>query len=149
MKVLSRIFVTGLGLGYIPGAPGTCGSLPGIALFLLTCRWPLIWQLLLLLTVFLAGVIAAASAEREWGEDPGRCVIDEVVGQWVTLLIAGATGWWWLLAGFLMFRLLDIVKPGIIDRSQRLGGGWGVMVDDLLAGLAGGLILLLARILLG
>ncbi len=149
MKVLSRIFVTGLGLGYIPGAPGTYGSLPGIALFLLTCRWPLIWQLLLLLTVFLAGVIAAASAEREWGEDPGRCVIDEVVGQWVTLLIAGATGWWWLLAGFLMFRLLDIVKPGIIDRSQRLGGGWGVMVDDLLAGLAGGLILLLARILLG
>lgn len=149
MHPLVKLFATGFGLGYLPVAPGTFGSLPGILLFLLALKLPVYWQLTLLLVLFLAGVAVANAAEREWGKDPGRCVIDEVVGQWLTLLIAGGTSWWWIGAGFFMFRLLDIAKPWLIDRSQNLPAGWGIMTDDLLAGLVAGLFLLLARSLLG
>ncbi len=145
MHLSTRLFVTAGGLGYLPGAPGTFGSLLAIPIFLLTAKLPWPVAALLLAAVTLAGVAAAEAAEREWGPDPGRCVIDEVAGQWLALLLLGRTGFWWLVAAFLLFRLLDIVKPGLIDRSQELPAGWGIMLDDLLAGLGTGLILLLVR----
>ncbi|HVB67502.1 MAG TPA: phosphatidylglycerophosphatase A, partial [Acetobacteraceae bacterium] len=68
------------------------------------------------------------------GGDPGFVVIDEVAGQWVALLGLARPGVWGLLAGFALFRLLDVTKPGPVGWADRQGGAWGVMGDDLIAG---------------
>ncbi len=144
------LLASGLGIGYLPGAPGTAGSLWAILLWWLVGGPQGGWPLLLGLSVFLlaAGTLACAAGEREWGHDPGRVVIDEVAGQWLALLILGRTEWPWLLAAFLLFRLLDIWKPGPVDSAQRLPGALGVMADDLLAGILAGIVLRLAALLL-
>jgi phosphatidylglycerophosphatase A len=90
---------------------------------------------ILVVATFFAGVAAARIvALAENCEDPKIVVVDEVVGQWVTLF-GLELGWGGLLAGFLLFRLMDIWKPFPIRRLEAIGGGWGVMLDDLLAGI--------------
>jgi len=86
------------------------------------------------LVLFFIGVRAATSAESLWGHDAGRIVIDEIVGMWAALLFLPRTVRIAVL-GFFIFRFLDIVKPFPAHRSQRLPAGWGVMVDDLIAGI--------------
>jgi phosphatidylglycerophosphatase A len=71
--------------------------------------------------------------EEEYGEDPSQAVIDEVAGQWIALFAIPASPLAVLLA-FILFRIFDILKPGLVDRAQRLPGGWGIMADDVLAG---------------
>ena len=146
MRILVRFYAAGLGTGWFPVAPGTVGSALGVALYWLVRGFPAGWTWLLWLLVTLLGVGAAHTAPAPGEHDPGWVVIDEISGQWLTLLLAGGVTWSWLLAGFLLFRLLDIWKPWLIDRVQSLPGGWGIMADDLLAGLAGGLLLLVVRL---
>jgi phosphatidylglycerophosphatase A len=148
MKALLRLIAAGLGTGYAPVAPGTVGSLLAFPLWLLAGGTEMPAWLMLALSLLLValGLFACAEGERAWGHDPGKVVIDEVAGQWVTLLVAQPVGWMGWLAAFLFFRLFDIWKPGPVDKLQQLPGAWGVMFDDLLAGLFAGLVILALRL---
>lgn len=139
----AKALVTGLGAGYSPLAPGTCGSLLALlaAWFLIPGHW---WALTAAaLLVSLAGVPLSTWAEKRWGADPPRVVIDEVAGQWLALVFLPKALAVYLPA-FLLFRLFDIVKPWGIYRVQEVSGGWGVVLDDLLAGVYTNIVLQLA-----
>ena len=130
------------GVGRAPIAPGTAGSLVGLAVATAVGRiplggpWPGILLAGLTLPVFLLGIRAAADAEKFFGRrDPGQVVVDEVAGQMLTFVARPEASWPWLWAGFLLFRFFDIVKPFPARHAERLPGGWGVMVDDVVAGL--------------
>ncbi len=132
MRRVARLIASGLGTGYAPKAPGTVGSLaalvPGAAL-LLGPPWAL--PLAILLVTF-AGLWAIAPACGT--DDPGWVVVDEFAGQWMALLPLASPSPLGLLAAFLLFRLLDITKPGPIGWADRQHGAAGVMADDLIAG---------------
>ena len=122
--------------GYAPVAPGTFGSAAGLLLFwAVRATGSLAVEAAVLLAVTAVGVAAATRAESAVGRrDPGLIVIDETAGMLLTLAAVpvGPAG---AAVGFLAFRLFDIVKPFPARRAERLPGGWGVMADDLVAGL--------------
>jgi len=141
LDTASRLVATGLGSGYSPVAPGTAGSLVGLLLFLPLAglAWPT--QLAAIAAVTLGGTLAAARVARGVGrKDPGLVVVDEVAGQWLTFLALPVTPVT-ALAGFLLFRLMDIVKPWPARDLERLPGGIGIMADDLAAGVYANLAL--------
>ncbi|MEI6243612.1 MAG: phosphatidylglycerophosphatase A [Acidobacteriota bacterium] len=128
-------------LGFAPIAPGTFGSAAGILIYWLTRHWSTPAQLGLIVVVTVVGTWAATEAAKHFGrEDPGQVVIDEVAGQLVTLAFTGA-GVTAALAGFFIFRILDIIKPYPANRFERLHGGVGIMADDLMAGVYGCVLL--------
>ena len=134
-----EMYVTWFGLGYAPVASGTFGTLGGVAIAALVgWTWPELYlSLLIALTLIMSllGALAGGWAERRYGrKDPGEFVLDEVVGYLVTVLWIGFPGWSHLLLGFFLFRLFDIVKPWPARRLEKLPGGWGIVVDDLVAG---------------
>lgn len=121
--------------GYFPIAPGTVGSAAGLVVYLLVW-WTksVIVEVGLIAAVFAAGTWAATRAERFFGGiDPGPVVIDEVLGMLVTLAFIPA-GWSAVLAGFLLFRVFDVIKPYPADRLEKCHGGFGIMADDAMAG---------------
>jgi phosphatidylglycerophosphatase A len=129
------VFVATAGYcGYFPVAPGTIGSAVGLVVYLLVW-WtgsPVV-EAGLIVGLFLAGVWAGTTAERYFGGiDPGPVVLDEVVGMLITLAFipVGLTG---ALAGFVLFRFYDVIKPFPANRLERLHGGLGVMADDAMA----------------
>lgn len=131
------------GAGYFPIAPGTVGSAVGVVVFVLERLAGVGWafEAALILGLFVLGCWAGSEAERHFGlEDPSPVVIDEVVGQLITLafLPASPVG---ILLGFLLFRILDIVKPSPARQLERLHGGLGIMADDGMAGLYGQLLM--------
>ena len=130
-------------VGYFPVAPGTAGSLAGLAVFGLlraAGATPLV-DLVVIAALFAAGAWSGTHAERHFGgTDPGAGVIDEVVGMLVTLWALPATG---IVAviGFFVFRLLDVVKPWPAGRLETLHGGLGMMADDVMAAVYSNLVL--------
>lgn len=124
--------------GLVPFAPGTAGSVVGLALLMLVRTARNEWiELLVLVVVVVVGIWSANVAERHYRrEDPGEIVVDEVAGMMLTLLWL-PSGWVSFLIGFLAFRFFDIVKPFPARLAERLPGGWGVMADDLVAGVYG------------
>jgi phosphatidylglycerophosphatase A len=134
VDLAARVVATAFGSGYAPVAPGTAGSAIGLLLFwpMAAWRWP--WQVGACLALLVVGAFAATRvAERVGLKDPGLVVVDEVVGQWVTLAalpFTPATA----VAGFLLFRAMDILKPWPARDLERLPGGWGIMSDDVAAG---------------
>jgi phosphatidylglycerophosphatase A len=136
----------GLGTGLAPFAPGTFGSIPGVMLFWLTLDFGLYVQLGIAATLALFGVwVCGESARRIGVHDHGGIVWDEITGMYLTLLAAPFTPAGWLLA-FVLFRIMDIVKPWPIrDLDHRLGGGVGIMLDDLVAALYAAVVLGLYR----
>ncbi len=138
------------GLGHAPIAPGTFGSAAGILIYWLTRHWSTEAQFAIIVVVCLVGTWAATQAATHFGrEDPGQVVIDEVAGQLVTLALTGA-GVTATIAGFLIFRVLDIIKPYPANRFEQLHGGLGIMADDVMAGVYGCLLLhLLMRVVPG
>jgi phosphatidylglycerophosphatase A len=133
---------TGFGTGYGPIAPGTWGSLPGLALAVGLDRWAGRWAVLAGVLVFaVAGVWAAGRVEELLGEkDPGLVVVDEIAGQMVTLLFLPLT-LPMLVIAFFLFRVFDVFKPWPARRLEDLPGGSGIMADDLMVGLYANLIL--------
>ncbi len=152
MKRLAILLSTFGYVGYFPIAPGTAGSAAALVLYGLL-RWlglPAV-DVAVIVVLSLAGVWAATVAEQHFGRtDPGHVVLDEVVGMLLTLLFVPVT-WSGLLAGFLLFRAFDIVKPPPARQMERLHGGLGIMADDIVAGIYGNIalrvILLLAPFL--
>lgn len=130
------------GLGYFPVGPGSVGAALGAVIVVALGRLPVatIWVsvavALVTAAIFAVGVGAATEAETYFRrKDPGHVVIDEVVGQMVTLVAFPRTGWKGLLVAYLIFRIVDVVKPFPARRLEHLPGGWGVMLDDVAAGL--------------
>lgn len=140
----------GFGSGLAPWAPGTAGTLAAVPLYLLLRPLPLTWYLAVLMVFFLAGIWACGKTARELNvHDPSAIVWDEFLGYLVTMAAAPA-GWVWILVGFVLFRLFDILKPWPIrELDHGIGGGLGIMLDDLVAGVFAGLLLLAARGFLG
>ena len=158
--------VTTFGVGYLPFAPGTWGSLVGVAIYLL-CGWidlsaaarlnaggwseaqVAAWSHSFILIVFLSfcllGIWAAGRSTKLFRhKDPSQAVVDEVIGQLITFLFIPFTfSWKIVLAGFLLFRLFDIWKPYPINSLQNLPAGVGVCADDILAGVYAGTCLAL------
>lgn len=129
------VFIATVGYcGYFPVAPGTIGSLAGLAVYAVV-RWPNspIVEVVVIGGIFAAGVWAGTVAERYFGGiDPGPIVIDEVVGMLITLAFV-PVGWSGALLGFVLFRIFDVIKPYPAGRFERLHGGLGVMADDAMA----------------
>ena len=124
----------GFGSGCAPKAPGTFGTLAAIPLYLLVQPLPVWAYLLLTVAGFVLGVWVCDRTARDLGvHDHPAIVWDEIIGYLITM-IAAPPGWLWLIVGFALFRLFDILKPWPIRRADRqIGGGFGIMFDDLLA----------------
>ena len=126
----------GFGSGLAPKAPGTFGTLAAIPLYLVLQPLPL-WAFVTVTLLFaLLGIYLCGATARTLGvHDHGGIVWDEIVGYLITM-IAVPPDWRWMLAGFLLFRFFDILKPWPIRwLDRRVGGGFGIMIDDVLAGL--------------
>ncbi len=156
---MTRLLTTFGNVGLLRPAPGTWGSLAGLFLGMVILRYggfPILVLSTVAITVVGFWAVGIELADRP-GEDPGEIVIDEVAGQWLCLLFPAAAFWMrdfdgWLpwpawLAAFLFFRLFDVLKPGPIGVVDRRGDAPGVMLDDLLAGLIGGVATLAAAAL--
>lgn len=132
IATFSRWIATFFGIGYFPVAPGTVGSAVALVIFWLLPNLGGSAIGIGLPVAFFIGVWTSTGAEKQLGHDAHPIIIDEVVGQWLALALI-PRGWLpWGLA-FLLFRGFDIWKPFPIYRSQKLPGGWGIMMDDLLA----------------
>ena len=129
------VFIATVGYcGYFPFAPGTVGSAAGLIVYLLVwwTQSPIV-EVALIVGLFGAGMWAGTTAEQYFGGiDPGPVVIDEVVGMLITLAFI-PVGWSGALAGFLLFRVFDVIKPFPAGRFEQLHGGLGVMADDAMA----------------
>ena len=142
MNLLARAIATVFGSGRFPFAPGTFASFLAV----------LVYKYLLsglsgparagtLAAIFFAGLWASGAHSAALGlKDPRPVVIDEVCGQWISLLFV-PPAWGYLAGGFLLFRVFDVLKPFPIRRLESLPGGWGIMADDVLAGMFSALIL--------
>ena len=108
--------------------------------FLFSPPLELIGWLIVLVVAFVVGVYTADKVAPEWGKDPGQVVVDEGVGFLFTVALL-PTDAWTLIVGFFVFRALDIVKPPPARQLESLPGGWGIVVDDVIAGIYGNLIL--------
>jgi len=144
-RLIATPIATWFGCGFAPVAPGTAGSLAAIAIAWLLERvyhvtaieFGVLGLLLIAPAIWAADVFA-----REIGEkDPGQVVVDEVVGQWITLAGAMNLNWKSWLAAFLLFRLFDIWKPPPVRQLEHLPGGAGIVADDAMAGVYAALVL--------
>jgi phosphatidylglycerophosphatase A len=140
MRGVLLAIATGCGVGYVPFAPGTFGSLLGLLVW--SAIGPsLLPQLMAIGLLLIVGAWSGSVAERHFkATDPGPVVVDEVLGMLVTLL-AVPVGWGAVLIGFFVFRLFDVIKPYPANRLERLPGGLGMMADDLMAAVYANLVL--------
>jgi phosphatidylglycerophosphatase A len=140
LSYLAQVIASTAFSGYFPIAPGTVGA--AVAITVLFILPALSWELLTIASVvfFFVGVWATTEAEKLWGHDAGRINWDEVVGMMVTV-VALPKHWISYFAAFIVFRFFDVVKPYPIGNSQKLPGGWGIMIDDVLAGVFSNILL--------
>jgi phosphatidylglycerophosphatase A len=129
---ISLAIATVGGIGYAPFAPGTFGSAAGLVVWWLLGPSP-VRQAVAIVVIFATGIVTGSVCERHFCRtDPGHVVIDEVAGMLITLLLV-PVGWMGMIGGFLLFRILDVIKPFPADRFEALHGGLGVMADDAMA----------------
>jgi len=140
MRVLAKTLATGFFSGFSPKAPGTIGSLVVLAAYWLAPPLGGIGFGVLLLVLFPLGVASSTVAEAHYGRDASVIVIDEMFGMLLTLF-ALEKNLTIAVAGFLLFRFFDIVKLFPIDTLQKLPKGWGIMMDDVVAGIYSNLLL--------
>jgi phosphatidylglycerophosphatase A len=127
--------------GKIPVAPGTAGTVVGVLIYLLMKALPPITYLVLVILICLGGAWVAGRAEVLLGrKDSPLIVIDEIAGYLIAMFLV-PTGWWFVAAGFLLFRFFDIMKPYPLKRFEKAPGGAGVMLDDIGAGIYTNLVL--------
>jgi phosphatidylglycerophosphatase A len=141
-----HLLAFGFGLGLAPVAPGTFGTLLGVGIAWLALDLGLNAQIAIAVVMVVVGIWICDNSARRLGQhDPGGIVWDEIAAMYITLLVAPATITAWILA-FVLFRAFDIVKPWPIrDLDHRMGGGLGIMLDDLVAALYAAILLVLYR----
>lgn len=148
MKLLYKTIATGFGSGYAPIAPGTAGALLACLLLGAYVHFightdSLAFQIgFILITIVLTvlGAYATKQLQAEWGEDPSKVVVDEMIGVWIALFFVPLT-FQNILIGFILFRIFDIWKPLGIRSLESIKDGWGVMLDDVLAGVYANILL--------
>ena len=138
-----RILATGFGTGLSPVAPGTAGTLAGVLICLASSPLPWLFRLFFVVAISAVSIYVAGEAEKLYGNtDDQRIVIDEIAGYQVAMLPVAVTGLH-LLTAFVLFRIFDIWKPFPLKHFQKFPGGWGVVVDDLGAGVYAGILMLI------
>ena len=145
-----HLLAFGFGAGLSPKAPGTVGTVVAVLIYLvLPSMQPVIYAGLILLS-FVFGIWICGKTSEDLGvHDHGGIVWDEFVGYWITMFMA-PSGLFWVLLGFVLFRLLDIFKPWPIKWSDKeLAGGLGIMLDDVLAGIMAALCMQALVVLIG
>lgn len=156
-RFFDRFLTTGFFSGYSPFAPGTMGALVAVVMWVVASIWldycTLLAATAICIVLFtLASIAPINRLEKVWGEDPSRVVVDEMVGVWICLLLVPqdaclfSTRYWiYVLLAFALFRLFDIWKPLGVRKMESIGGGWGVMMDDILAGVYGAIVMMVIR----
>ncbi|MCF7885947.1 MAG: phosphatidylglycerophosphatase A [Candidatus Marinimicrobia bacterium] len=148
IKTANKIIATFFYSGFFPIAPGTFGSIIAALIWLLLPHNIILKAGLLIVTIGW-GLIAANQFSQILNiSDPAVIVIDEVAGLWLTLLFSEILLGYkiiWIVMGFLLFRLFDIIKPYPISMVEKLKGGWGIMADDIVAGIFSVIILILIK----
>jgi phosphatidylglycerophosphatase A len=138
MKQLMLLIATFFKIGHLPLMPGTWASLAtAILVYFIKPYWmaPLYIQIPVIVLIFLLGIPAASASEKHFDKkDPRHCVIDEVAGQMVALLLVPHTVYYYI-AGFFLFRVFDVLKPPPVSTAEKLPAGLGIMTDDIVAGL--------------
>lgn len=132
-----KILLTMGGAGYAPIAPGTAGALVALLIGILIINFlpfPNILIISLIVSFTFLGIKGSDLMAEEWGKDPKKIVIDEAVGMWISMLFI-TNSWMIYLLAFALFRFFDIMKPLGIRSAEKIGGGAGVMADDILAGI--------------
>lgn len=127
----------GFGSGLSPHAPGTMGTLVAVPLYLMLSRLELIAYLIAIASGFILGIYVCDYTSKALGvHDHSGIVWDEIIGYWIAMIAVPAPTWQWILTGFVLFRFFDIVKPWPVNLADKhLPGGFGIMIDDVLAGL--------------
>lgn len=148
-----NFIATGFGSGYSPIAPGTAGALLAMLiwwvyslLFSNSISIPIL-TFIIVIVFTIVGIWSSCVVEKYWGEDPSRVVVDEMVGTWIALLaVPEGAHWGYMLAAFVLFRFFDIVKPFGVRKMENLPSGFGIMADDILAGIYGFIVIYLYRL---
>ena len=155
MKIVSRLVATFLGIGYSPVAPGTMGALALVVLYWFVPPMTTFYLIVVTVAVTLLGVYCSTITEKdmqkklgkEKGHDPGIIVIDEVAGMLIALIAVPKT-MPFVVAAFILFRIFDIAKPFPVKQFEKLPFGWGIMFDDVMAGVYANFILQMARLVI-
>ena len=150
--LLPKLLATSFGAGFLPIAPGTWGSIVAIILWLPLYIWAspsstVIITISAAIIYFIVGTWASNEAEKYWGKDPVVACADETVGQWIALIpITSLCPWWEILISLALFRFFDIFKPLGIRYMEKLPGGFGMMADDILAGVYSAVLIFILNI---
>lgn len=132
MNLISKIIGSGFFTGYIPIASGTFGSFAALLIYLIPGfqRLEILVPMIIIFSAW--GIHLGNIFEKEYGKDPSQCTVDEVVGMWISLILVPKT-FTTLLIAFLVWRFFDIVKPPPARQLEKLKGGLGIMIDDIVA----------------
>ena len=137
---LHRFFATGFYSGFSPIVPGTAGSLVGLLIYLIPGVENIFVLGPLSILFFFIGIFTSARLEKQLGEDPSIVVIDEIVGMWISLFFLPKIPAIYIGA-FVLFRVFDIVKPSPARQVEQYKGGWGIMLDDVFAGIYANIVM--------
>lgn len=154
MNYLARIISTGLGVGYFPLAPGTMGSLAILIAYWICPELNGMQLAMIIVGLSVLGIYSATITENEMksklgkerGNDPGIIVIDEIVGMLIALLLQPKTTFF-LISAFILFRIFDIAKPYPARKMEKLRGGWGIVLDDVVAGIYANIVIQIGRLI--
>ncbi|HQF44019.1 MAG TPA: phosphatidylglycerophosphatase A [Ignavibacteriaceae bacterium] len=133
INLFEKIVGSGLYTGYIPIASGTFGSIVGVLIYLIPGfenPYVIIPSIIIL---FVYGIYVSGKFEKQFGKDPSQCTVDEIVGTWVSFILLPKK-LLVIMFAFLLWRLLDIIKPFPARNSEKINGGLGIMLDDVISG---------------
>lgn len=155
MNILAKIISTFFGVGYFTKAPGTMGSLAALIVYWICPEVNSLQLVVIILGTAAIGIFSATLTENEMknklgqakGLDPGIIVIDEVVGMLIAMIAIPKSSLFLIIA-FILFRIFDIAKPYPIRRIEKLPGGWGIIFDDVVAGIYANIVIQLGRLIL-
>ncbi len=155
MNRLARIISTGFGVGYFPVAPGTMGALAISIVYWLSPNISLLYFIIIISLLIALGIYSATIIEKEIksklgpekGKDPGLIVIDEIIGMLIALIALPKTKIF-LIWAFILFRIFDIVKPYPARQMEKFPGGWGIVFDDVIAGIYANIVIQIGRLIL-
>jgi len=132
INIVEKFIGSGFYSGYMPFAQGTFGSLVALSIYLIPGMENPTILLVLISLFFVVGIPIGTKFEAIYGKDPKQCTIDEMIGTWITLLFIPKNIWLILMA-FIIWRVLDIVKPFPANIAEKLNGGVGIILDDVIA----------------
>lgn len=133
INLFEKIVGSGLYTGYFPIASGTFGSLVGVLIYLIPGFENLYIIIPSIIILFAYGIYVSSKFEKQYGKDPSECTVDEIVGTWVSFILLPKKILVIMFA-FLLWRLLDIIKPFPARNSEKINGGLGIMLDDVISG---------------